>query len=861
MVLRELSVSLTASFRKFGARQSAQAVAEVDQLLEEMGNALLAADVSVPYVQLLRKNIRQEVLDENAILENYGVRGGFTKLGSQQKVRILQRGVVKHLSDLLRGDREPFAPQKNVTGQVLLFVGLQGSGKTTSITKYAHYYKMKGFRVALVCADTFRAGAFDQLKQNASKIRCPFYGSYTETDPVVIAEEGVRFFREEGNKYDLILVDSSGRHRQEAALLEEMQQLYEAVQPVSGVILVMDSHIGQAGFRQAESFAEAVDVGSVILTKMDDSSGTKNKGGGALSAVAATGAPVIFLGTGEHFEDFEKFSADGFVSKLLGLGDVRGLVDELSQNMIDVERLKSLGEESADGRVDVSKLQDCFKGEHKNLIGNILDGKFTLRNLYEMFQSMNGMGPMGSLMNMMPGMMNMMQQGVDKKAAADRVKRLIVMMDSMTDEEMDGLVDVKNSASRRLRIMRGSGCKSEQELLHLFTEHARIADMVEKMGGSIDLNNPMAMMQNMQKMLTPDMKKQMQSMLGGAGGMGGMVEQMMESMGMGKMPPGMVDSMLGSMFGGGDNTGGMPGLPPGMPPGMFNALPSSTSSDNSGISPALQVHTPKVSAGGGPTPASSSSSSAVLVLRPQTEVKIQGLKSRPAENGKVGKILGYDEAKGRYMVGNIAGLEQPLALKPANFCQTKVRVLSSSSEPSNRGETTIITTTTTSGENNTSGSNTSASSGSNTNTTGSPKKTPAGGGSGSPSSAGGETPKASSSKSRLWEVLGFGSSSSSSDKDLGQEHGVLSSLQEFTFRARNEESGSLVEDASLVGSAFVLGEGQAVRVHSLQSEKGRAWNECYGTIMGYDTTTGRYAVDMGDAGKTQLKIKLANMML
>lgn len=253
----------------------------------------------------------------------------------------------------------------------------------------------------------------------------------------------------------------------------------------------------------------------VILTKMDDSSGTKNKGGGALSAVAATGAPVIFLGTGEHFDDFERFDAEGFVSKLLGLGDMKGLFNEISSNLIDLDSLKNI---STDGNSPPSakNIADCLKGTHKNLFGNLMAGKFTLRNLYEMFSSM---GPMGNLMNMLPGgMSGLLPPGVDKKQANERMRKLIVIMDSMTDAELDGVVDVKTNPSRRKRIVRGAGLwnNGDTQLQQLFNEHARISEMVEKMGlGNMDFNNPMAMMANMKKAMTPDMKKQMKNMLGG----------------------------------------------------------------------------------------------------------------------------------------------------------------------------------------------------------------------------------------------------------------------------------------------------------------------------------------------------------
>nr|GMD19665.1 signal recognition particle 54 kDa protein 2 [Ipomoea batatas] len=193
-----------------------------------------------------------------------------------------------------------------------MFVGLQGSGKTTTCTKYAYYHQRKGWKPALVCADTFRAGAFDQLKQNATKAKIPFYGSYTESDPVKIAVEGVERFKKEN--CDLIIVDTSGRHKQEAALFEEMRQVSEATKP-DLVIFVMDSSIGQAAFDQAQAFKQSVAVGAVIVTKMDGHA----KGGGALSAVAATKSPVIFIGTGEHMDEFEVFDVKPFVSRLLGL--------------------------------------------------------------------------------------------------------------------------------------------------------------------------------------------------------------------------------------------------------------------------------------------------------------------------------------------------------------------------------------------------------------------------------------------------------------------------------------------------------------------------------------------------------------
>jgi signal recognition particle subunit SRP54 len=260
----------------------------MEDVLKEITKALLSADVNVQYVVQMKKNIVKTVnIDELAS-------------GLNAK-KVLEKAVFNELCNMLDGGeakseiKAKFVPKKGKPN-VVMFVGLQGCGKTTTCTKYAAYYARKGFKPALVCADTFRAGDFDQLKQNATKAKIPFYGSYTESDPAKIAAEGVQRFKEE--KFDLIIVDTSGRHKQSEALFEEMRAVDEAVQPTM-TIYTMDSSMGQMAKDQAEAFKAAVDVGAVIMTKTDGHS----KGGGAIAAVAATKSPIIFVGTGEHIED------------------------------------------------------------------------------------------------------------------------------------------------------------------------------------------------------------------------------------------------------------------------------------------------------------------------------------------------------------------------------------------------------------------------------------------------------------------------------------------------------------------------------------------------------------------------------
>lgn len=282
MVLHELGMQLAGALSKLNRSASVDDEV-VSAVLKDIATALLNADVNVRHVKALQDHVKATVASEGA--DGYN------------KAKVVEKAVMDQLVGMLDPGREPYKLRKGKPN-VIMFVGLQGAGKTTTVAKYAHFYQQRRWKVSMVCADTFRAGAYDQLKQNATRVRVPFYGSYTEADPVKIASEGVDYFRREG--MEVIIVDTSGRHKQEAALFEEMEQVAAAVRP-DDIVFVMDSTIGQAAFGQAKAFKDSVPVGSVIITKLDGHA----KGGGALSAVAATGSPIIFIGSGEHFDDLQ----------------------------------------------------------------------------------------------------------------------------------------------------------------------------------------------------------------------------------------------------------------------------------------------------------------------------------------------------------------------------------------------------------------------------------------------------------------------------------------------------------------------------------------------------------------------------
>ncbi|TVU37570.1 hypothetical protein EJB05_10892 [Eragrostis curvula] len=535
MVLAQLGGSIS---RALAQMSNATVIDEkvLNDCLNEISRALLQADVQFKMVRDMQTNIKR-IVNLEALA------------AGTNKRRIMQQAVFTELCNMLDPGKPSFTPKKGKPS-VVMFVGLQAletreidkqgmgkvrymdelcqkvmlrvihhasvaygfwehgtsSGKTTTCTKYAYYHQRKGFKPALVCADTFRAGAFDQLKQNATKAKIPFYGSYMESDPVKIAVEGVERFKKEN--CDLIIVDTSGRHKQEAALFEEMRQVSEATKP-DLVIFVMDSSIGQAAFDQAQAFKQSVSVGAVIVTKMDGHA----KGGGALSAVAATKSPVIFIGTGEHIDEFEVFDVKPFVSRLLGMGDWSGFMDKIHE-VVPTD-------------------------QQPELLQKLSEGSFTLRLMYEQFQNILKMGPIGQVFSMLPGFSSeLMPKGHEKESQA-KIKRYMTMMDSMTDAELDSTNPKLMTESRIIRIARGSG-RPVRDVMDMLEEYKRLAKIWSKMKGlKIPKKGEMSALsrnmnvQHMSKVLPPQMLKQI-------GGMGGL-QSLMKQMG---------SKEMGGMFGG-----------------------------------------------------------------------------------------------------------------------------------------------------------------------------------------------------------------------------------------------------------------------------------------------------------------------
>ncbi|MEM2878065.1 MAG: signal recognition particle protein Srp54 [Candidatus Hadarchaeales archaeon] len=430
MVLERLGKALQGAIGRI-ARSSHVGEQEIKELVRELQRALLQADVNVELVFSLGKNIEKRALEEKLLP------------GMSRKEHVIKI-VYEELSRFL-GQPSSFSPEPGRT-KVVLMVGLQGSGKTTSVAKLAKYFRKKGFRVGVICADTFRPGAYEQMIQLCGQTGVEVFGDPEAKDPVKLASDGVRRMRDE--KMELILVDTAGRHRREEELMVEMEQIAKAVSP-DKVILVVDGTIGQQAKEQAIAFKNATEIGGIMVTKLDGTA----KGGGALSAVAATGSPIEFIGVGEHLDDIEPFVPERFVARLLGMGDLETLLKKIKDVMEETEM------KDADARA-------------------IMSGRLTLRDVYNQLEAMSKMGPLKKVVQMLPGVGASIPDE-QMRVGEEKLKRFKVIMQSMTPEELDDPKIINSSRIRR--IARGSG-STEADVRELLKQYELVKRMVKAFG-------------------------------------------------------------------------------------------------------------------------------------------------------------------------------------------------------------------------------------------------------------------------------------------------------------------------------------------------------------------------------------------
>jgi signal recognition particle subunit SRP54 len=415
LVLEGLGRSLRDVLKKV-ANASTVDEALVKEVTRDIQRALLQADVNVKLVLDLTKEVERRATSEKPP-------AGMA--AREHVVKIIYEELVKIL-----GEQKALP----LTKQTIMMVGLYGQGKTTTTGKLARYFHKKGLKVSLIAADVHRPAAYDQLKQIGDKVGVPVFGDPAQKDASRIVTEGMRHF----TGTDIIIIDTSGRHALEGDLIEEIKRVAEIAKPDER-ILVLDASTGQQAGPQAQAFHDAVGITSVIITKLDGTA----KGGGALSAVARTKAPIVFVGVGEHLEDLDPFNPERFLSRLLGMGDIQTLMEKAKESMTEEQALETTKK--------------------------IMSGRFTLKEMYEQMEMLTNMGPLKKLLSMLPGMPGMTDK-IDVEESQKRLATFRTVMDSMTDEEMEDPKLIKSS--RVLRIARGAGVdpKEVRGLLHQYNQ-------------------------------------------------------------------------------------------------------------------------------------------------------------------------------------------------------------------------------------------------------------------------------------------------------------------------------------------------------------------------------------------------------
>jgi len=403
-MLDNLKSSLRAAIKKI-VNSSGIDEELIKELSKDIQRSLLQSDVNVKMVFEITKNIENRSLNETPP-------PGLSR--KDHIVKILYDELAK-----LLGNETEFHFQSGKVNKVLM-LGIQGSGKTTVTSKLAKFLTKQGYRVAVIGADTFRPGALIQLKTMCEKSDVEVYGENGNENPSEIVKNGLKHFQK--TNLDIILIDTAGRHKQEKDLLDEMKQINKTADP-DLALLVIDGTIGQQCFVQAEAFHKTVPVGGIIITKLDSSA----KGGGALAASAATGAQVMYIGTGERIDDLEVFSPTRFVGRLLGMGDIQAVLD----------LAKRLENEADDVRMK-----------------RISSGKMNMEDFYYQLEEVTKVGSFQGLLDTMPGLSGMVKEDQVEKME-ERVDKWRYIIQSMNEGEKKD-PDLLN-ASRIKRIARGSG--------------------------------------------------------------------------------------------------------------------------------------------------------------------------------------------------------------------------------------------------------------------------------------------------------------------------------------------------------------------------------------------------------------------
>ncbi|MCK4647482.1 signal recognition particle protein [Candidatus Pacearchaeota archaeon] len=408
----------------------------IDSIIRDLQRALIEADVNVVLVKQLSDKIKKESMNER-------IKGIEKK---EHLIKLLHDALLKIL-----GEQKQLKLKKGQNR--ILLLGLYGAGKTTTIAKIGNYFAKRGNKVALVGLDVHRPAAQEQLKQLAEKHNLNYFIDSSEKNPIKIWKE----YKKKLKDYNLILIDTAGRHTLDKELIKEIKSLDKEVNPTES-ILIMPADIGQAAKQQAQEFTEAINISGVIITRMDSTA----KAGGALTACAETRAPVYFIGTGEKINDLEEFNPKSFLSRLLGMGDLQALI----------EKIKSVTNE--DKQTAIQK--------------RIGEGKLSLEDVIEQVKSMSSLGGFEKIKGMIPGFAGIkdkipegMIQGQEGKIA-----KWEHIIKSMTPEEKENPELLEKQTSRISRVAKGAGVSSA-DIRALLKQYKMLNEMV-KSGMDTDMS-------------------------------------------------------------------------------------------------------------------------------------------------------------------------------------------------------------------------------------------------------------------------------------------------------------------------------------------------------------------------------------
>ena len=443
-MFENLSQKLTTTLRKVRG-QGRLTETNIDDSLKEVKMALLEADVNFRVVKAFLKSVKSRAIGEE-------VQGSLTP--GQQFIKIVN----DELTNMMGASNESLAKSEDGP-TVVMVVGLQGAGKTSSVGKLANYHAQKGFSPYLVPADVYRPAAIDQLRILAESLHLPCHPSTNDQNPVEIAASAVEAARI--NNRDLVLIDTAGRLHIDSQLMDELHQMRQRVNPQE-ILFVADAMTGQDAVNMAKSFNDELDLTGILLTKMDGDA----RGGAALSIRAVTQKPIKFIAVGEKLENLEAFHPERIASRILGMGDLLSLIEKVEHNYSQAQALE---------------IQDKFRRN-----------EFTLDDFRDQLRTMRKMGSMKELMGMLPGVdSNLLKNAkVDEK----QFNRIDAIISSMTRDERQNH-NLLNG-SRRQRIAVGSGV-AVNDVNRLMKQFTQMRKMMNKLSKTQDPRKAMQMMKNM----------------------------------------------------------------------------------------------------------------------------------------------------------------------------------------------------------------------------------------------------------------------------------------------------------------------------------------------------------------------------